>query len=575
MSLIKIAEEQKKKMTQTVFDYLKENYPTDCLQWVKDAKWSLQKSVPLSDIKMAKRPGGAREMDKVKGIAQAVKDGKPMEPVVLTKLPDGTLKIADGYHRTLGFKHAGEDSIKAYVGEVTEKNGPWDKEMHEKKLNVGMPKKAFVSGLLNIGKRFGAGLLGTGKKKATQELANIKNISATHQQGVKSFDAAQRSYYDTAHKLDPNWRSSEKTLRMTQESQKISDTTNKINDQVRAAEKNLKQKTMDQRLARGTAGIGLTAVGTQQAMQEQQQKKDQQLLDNMPQPQMPTPYVPPQMEPGFNQQANEVGFGLIKIAEKTQQEKDVQDMKTVGGLGIVGAGAHVANKGVDKVTGMERLYHGTDKANAKGILENGLQADKAASGAASKKVELAAQLGDEVKGKTYATRSPLSATEYALQQGASHNTDLSALRDNPLASINPKAISEAKILKAKIPYEDLQNGTLKEVANPELHGLTRKEWVGEKLGVPFLDASPEFMQRIRSGQAYDTLSAPNVLTVQGDLPSRYFTGAADYHGGQTMHGLANYIKNNPMRFAGGLGTVGAGVGLSGLGAKYIHDVRSE
>lgn len=304
MSLIKIAEEAKKSLTKEVFNYLKENYPEDCLQWVNNAKWSLQKSVPLADIKMARRPGGAREMDKVKGIAQAVKDGKAMEPVVLVKLPDGTLKIADGFHRTLGFKNADKDSIKAYVGEVEISNGPWDKEMHEKKLNVGMPKKAFVGGLLNFGKRMGSGLLGIGKNQATKELANVNNLNKVHQQGVKRFDQAYDSYFQAAKKNDPNWRMSEPTLRMTQENQKMKEATEKMNNQVRSAEQNLKQKTRDQRIARGTAGVGLVGVGTQQALQEQQQKNDQKLLDNMSPQQNPNnqfPYVPPQMEPGFKQ----------------------------------------------------------------------------------------------------------------------------------------------------------------------------------------------------------------------------------------------------------------------------------
>jgi hypothetical protein len=322
MSLIKIAEEVKNGLTNKVFEYLKENYPADCLQWVKDTKWSLQKSVPLSDIKMARRPGGARETDKVKGIAQAVKDGKAMEPVVLVKRPDGTIKIADGYHRTLGFQHAGEKSIKAYVGEVKENNGPWDKEMHEKKLNVGMPKAAFVGGLLNFGKRMGSGLLGVGKKTAQKELTNVNNMNKVHQQGVKQFDQGYDAYFRSAHKNDPNWRMSEPTLRMTQANQKMKEATESMNNQVRSAEQNLKQKTFDQRLARGTAGVGLVGVGTQQALKDQQQKKDQQLLDNMQPQQNPNvqfPYVPPQMEPGFQQQAKSNFSGLIKIATENKK----------------------------------------------------------------------------------------------------------------------------------------------------------------------------------------------------------------------------------------------------------------
>lgn len=123
----------------TAKTYLRKTYPDRVLKWVDDAKWSGPAEVALENIKMDRRPGG-REMDKVKGIAQAFKDNKAMEPVVLVK-NDGKYKVADGYHRTLGAKHAGKTTIKAIVGEVEDMKGPWDKEMHDAKLNVG--KAAF------------------------------------------------------------------------------------------------------------------------------------------------------------------------------------------------------------------------------------------------------------------------------------------------------------------------------------------------------------------------------------------------------------------------------------------------
>lgn len=134
---------------QKVYDYLTENYPEDCIHWAKTVDWKLDNEVPLKDIQMARRPGGAREADKVKGIAQAVKEGKPMDPVVLVRLPDRTIKIADGYHRTLGFQHAGKKTIKAWIASVPDMKGAWDKEMHEKKLNIG--KKAYQEFLEFVG----------------------------------------------------------------------------------------------------------------------------------------------------------------------------------------------------------------------------------------------------------------------------------------------------------------------------------------------------------------------------------------------------------------------------------------
>ncbi|MED4068604.1 ParB N-terminal domain-containing protein [Priestia megaterium] len=125
------------KVNALVYNYLKKNYPESCIQWARMINWKLQESVPLDKVKMARRPGGAREQDKVKRIAQAIKNGEHMEPVVLVRLPDGSYKIADGYHRTLGFKYADKKAVKAWVANVPVVDGPWNHEMHKLKLNVG------------------------------------------------------------------------------------------------------------------------------------------------------------------------------------------------------------------------------------------------------------------------------------------------------------------------------------------------------------------------------------------------------------------------------------------------------
>lgn len=122
-----------------VHAYLRKNYPDRVLGWVDSATWT-KRTVRLSDIKMGRRPGG-RDDEKTKGIAQAVADGKPMDPVVLVDTgepnDDGAgLEIADGYHRTLGFDRAGKTTIEAYVGSGCGKHGPWESDMHAAKLNL-------------------------------------------------------------------------------------------------------------------------------------------------------------------------------------------------------------------------------------------------------------------------------------------------------------------------------------------------------------------------------------------------------------------------------------------------------
>jgi hypothetical protein len=67
---------------QKVYDYLRENYPARVLGWAKNLRWQYRVSVPLKHIHMDRRPGG-RDRAKVRGIAEAIDDGKPMDPVVL------------------------------------------------------------------------------------------------------------------------------------------------------------------------------------------------------------------------------------------------------------------------------------------------------------------------------------------------------------------------------------------------------------------------------------------------------------------------------------------------------------
>ena len=125
------------KTTQTVHSQLSDVYPQSTLKWVDDADWSGPKDVPLDSIDMGRRPGG-RDQAKVAGIAKGILAGSPgaMQPVKLVKAPGSDqLKVADGYHRTLAHKRLGHDTVPAYVGEVDDDEGPWDTEMHDKKLN--------------------------------------------------------------------------------------------------------------------------------------------------------------------------------------------------------------------------------------------------------------------------------------------------------------------------------------------------------------------------------------------------------------------------------------------------------
>lgn len=204
--LVKLAESKSVKASE-VHKYLKQNYPDDCIEWCKSVDWK-EKNVPLSKIQMARRPGGAREKDKVKGIAEAVKQGKPMEAVVLVKTPEGKIKIADGYHRTLGHEHADKKSIKSWIGEVADNKGPWDKEMHEKKLNVGKQAELDL-GLAGLEKQASLlGLLGTMGAMHIAPNAVMKGVKSTKigQHALAGTFSAGLDHGMNGMKLQPNFK---------------------------------------------------------------------------------------------------------------------------------------------------------------------------------------------------------------------------------------------------------------------------------------------------------------------------------------------------------------------------------
>jgi 8-oxo-dGTP pyrophosphatase MutT (NUDIX family) len=129
--------------THEVYAYLARHYPARVLDWVKDAHWHGPSTVQLSDVDMGRRPGGARDPDKVRQIAHAIDDGMRVHPVVLVKTPGGLpYQIADGWHRTLAAVHSGQRTINAWVGDVDTDHGPWGAAMNEAKLNKAAQQPA-------------------------------------------------------------------------------------------------------------------------------------------------------------------------------------------------------------------------------------------------------------------------------------------------------------------------------------------------------------------------------------------------------------------------------------------------
>jgi HK97 family phage portal protein len=125
------------RLTGQIYHSLTEHYPEEALQWVPEADWTGPQQVSLSDIDMSRRPGG-RDPKRTAGVMKAMVTGDPgaLKPIVLVNSPESDkLKVADGYHRLKAKEKLGHGSISAYVGRVSEEQGPWLSEMHAKKLN--------------------------------------------------------------------------------------------------------------------------------------------------------------------------------------------------------------------------------------------------------------------------------------------------------------------------------------------------------------------------------------------------------------------------------------------------------
>lgn len=277
-------------------------------------------------------------------------------------------------------------------------------------------------------------------------------------------------------------------------------------------------------------------------------------------------------------------MGIIKLAneqkEKTQMDNDV---KAALSAGLMAGGGVVADKGRDRVTGLERMYHSTDKRNINSIKESGLQASRANSSPAS--VGAGIHTIPASEGKVYVGRRKGPAKGVATMQ---------EMRDPSF---------KAGMVDVRIPYEDLKAGKVKSVKNPELRGLENSKDFADymilKNRTPQVFAGgdmtasedakrvKDLLQKARDAGELDELGIlekePHInarlsfgglnkgtLTVDGDLPSKYIKGGK---GNDALYGMKDwgrYVKNNKGRFATGLGIAGLGLGGVGLGGAGVY-----
>jgi hypothetical protein len=157
--LVKGKVRYKGNLTPIVYRYLLRSYPADAVDWVnqKGADWEFEPHVKLSDINMARRPGG-RDPDKVESIGNTLDDGASMDPIVLIERQDQSqykYDIADGWHRCLGAEKAGWDDVPAFIGEGFDDKSDWGLQMQDESDSVKKAAQAELSVLRRYLKKGG------------------------------------------------------------------------------------------------------------------------------------------------------------------------------------------------------------------------------------------------------------------------------------------------------------------------------------------------------------------------------------------------------------------------------------
>lgn len=135
----------------TVRSFLNQYYPPEKTAWVEQGKW-VRADVPLGHIDFSHRPGNPPEPAKVNAIADRIRGGETMKPVVLVDTGADHLKVGDGYHRALGSQAAGSPTLDAFVGSGLGEHGPWEGEIHDAKLNTGSAWDRAASEARGLGK---------------------------------------------------------------------------------------------------------------------------------------------------------------------------------------------------------------------------------------------------------------------------------------------------------------------------------------------------------------------------------------------------------------------------------------
>lgn len=119
-----------------VHDQLAEDYKESDIEWVLNIPWIGPMEVPLSSIDFSNKDNwnANSEDEKVKKFADKIANEGFDKPIILVNSPSNNNKmiIVDGHHRALAYAQNKQAAL-AFVGQVGQDNGPWDK-LHSKQV---------------------------------------------------------------------------------------------------------------------------------------------------------------------------------------------------------------------------------------------------------------------------------------------------------------------------------------------------------------------------------------------------------------------------------------------------------
>ena len=246
---------------------------------------------------------------------------------------------------------------------------------------------------------------------------------------------------------------------------------------------------------------------------------------------------------------------MIILRSKNFSKK--RNAERAGGVVAIGAGLHIANK-VHKsgeISGRVRLYHGTSKEAKKKIQEEGLKAIHAFD-----KDNITRQAGIDPGNKplVYTAKKRRIALGHAIPHGMQGKG--------------------AGVVKMSIPYDEYKK-MKRSYDNPEMAGAKSAKEYAEKIKrgeTPNLN--DKMINEVGADvdkyakQKWDNLSGAKgtkgTRIFEQDIDTKRIKGSKDYVKNSVKE-VFKYAKNNPKRFAKGVGKAAIAGGLIAGGTKLL------